>query len=610
MSTPSSKVHPSDEVPTARDDGRRGKAPEATAEGPVPEVRSGKGLRSFTLGTFVFRTEKRCSIEESCKGAVENMGDAKLCKPSVWNTFLASLVSTALVFVGLIVLGTSELGIQNFHKEIWSTLALRCIGWSFLFYIPIHAASVPFLRNFLLWSLQPGQHLKQAFAYQEGDQDPTKKAGLFPYVVHGCWLFIHASFICLPLGEEGHFGLVFIFALANLFMAPVGILSSTVLAPPTISKSYAFRMGPLTVIFPIFGFGIVVGSYIVLRRLIGPFLGFVLPLILSTYEILCTSVVVRVFTSEFVTKQEVREGYLGTNQGIVVSMAICNFHAMAEGARLTLLFVDNLESHDWDIMVPIVSGVLWNVSVRLGALDRFLHIITRGWRTPNNGSRLLRESAYCMGYPRFGAIFALFFARLCLGTPFSLHGPEIQVIGIVLLAEITEDVLSYLLYNIGCNIFPRPRLLTEEAVQELAGQRIKRNSKRKGSKESVGGTSKENVAVVPSPSKNSKDSKHSKDSKGKDELSTTSDRTLLKSTCWKLRVAYDFRFRIDAFEEMPFWAHLLPTAMAQFHTILAMVAFSGGLDFILGFCQKVDFFSYSSAVLWWPVVAFDQLCDR
>ena len=176
-----------------------------------------------------------------------------------------------------------------------------------------------FLRNFLLWSLQPGEHLKHAFAYQEGDQDPAKKAGLFPYVVHGCWLLIHASLICLPLGEEGqlscdsflqlvffgyqaswnqpwchhcllrvsgvfevldfsggfffeavpfmtgpwilrHFGLVFIFALANLLMAPVGILSSTVLAPPTISKSYAFRMGPLTVIFPIFGFGIATGQ--------------------------------------------------------------------------------------------------------------------------------------------------------------------------------------------------------------------------------------------------------------------------------------------------------------------------------------------------------------
>ena len=76
-------------------------------------------------------------------GAVENMGDAKLCKPSVWKTFLASLISTALVFVGLLLLGITELGIQNFQKEVWSTLALRCIGWSFLFYIPIHVASVP-----------------------------------------------------------------------------------------------------------------------------------------------------------------------------------------------------------------------------------------------------------------------------------------------------------------------------------------------------------------------------------------------------------------------------------------------------------------------------------
>ena len=38
-----------------------------------------------------------------------------------------------------------------------------------------------------------------------------------------------------------------------------------------------------------------------------------------------------------VVQREIREGYLGTNQGVVVSMAICNLHAMAEGARLTLL---------------------------------------------------------------------------------------------------------------------------------------------------------------------------------------------------------------------------------------------------------------------------------
>lgn len=87
-------------------------------------------------------------------GAVENMGDAKLCKPSVWKTFLASLISTAFVFVGLLLLGITELGIQNFHKEVWSTLALRCIGWSFLFYIPIHVASVPPLGRIMEKNMQ------------------------------------------------------------------------------------------------------------------------------------------------------------------------------------------------------------------------------------------------------------------------------------------------------------------------------------------------------------------------------------------------------------------------------------------------------------------------
>jgi len=55
-------VHPSDEVPpTARDDGRRGEMEpkaeglerqnraEMPEQGPVPEVKSGKGLRSLAL---------------------------------------------------------------------------------------------------------------------------------------------------------------------------------------------------------------------------------------------------------------------------------------------------------------------------------------------------------------------------------------------------------------------------------------------------------------------------------------------------------------------------------------------------------------------------------
>lgn len=64
-------------------------------------------------------------------------------------------------------------------------------------------------------------------------------------------------------------------------------------------------------------------------------------------------------------------------------------------------------------------------------------------------------------------------------------------------------------------------------------------------------------------------------------------------------MAYDFRFRIEAFDQMPFWGHLLPAAMAQFHTIFAMLIFSNGLDYILG----VFFFFLDGVAHLWPLKA-------
>ena len=74
-----------------------------------------------------------------------------------------------------------------------------------------------------------------------------------------------------------------------------------------------------------------------------------------------------------------------------VSIAICNLHGLAEGARFTLLYVDNL-SGDSGILVPIISGVLWNVLMRIGCMDRLLHVISCKYWRPNNSSKLLRES--------------------------------------------------------------------------------------------------------------------------------------------------------------------------------------------------------------------------
>jgi len=44
-----------------------------------------------------------------------------------------------------------------------------------------------------------------------------------------------------------------------------------------------------------------------------------------------------------------------------------------------------------------------------------------------------------MGYPRFGAMWALILVRLCIGTPFSWDSPELLLMVLVFLSEVVED---------------------------------------------------------------------------------------------------------------------------------------------------------------------------
>ena len=69
---------------------------------------------------------------------------------------------------------------------------------------------------------------------------------------------------------------------------------------------------------------------------------------------------------------------------------------------------------------------------------------------------------------------------------------------------------------------------------------------------------------------------------------------------WKVRVAPDFKFGPKDFGRLPFWAHLMPAALAQFHTIFSLIVMSNGLVFLLGLC---DFKETGRVVglLWWPI---------
>ena len=58
------------------------------------------------------------------------------------------------------------------------------------------------------------------------------------------------------IGTESprYFGLVPIFGLGNIFMVPVGTCASMLFAPPLVSRSYPFKVGPSAILFPIVGF--------------------------------------------------------------------------------------------------------------------------------------------------------------------------------------------------------------------------------------------------------------------------------------------------------------------------------------------------------------------
>ena len=96
-----------------------------------------------------------------------------------------------------------------------------------------------------------------------------------------------AVLIGIHIGQKERFGFIPVYGMGNALAMPIGIWSSVILAP-LVSRSYAFKMAPLTIFFPIFGFLIVVITYTRLRRLLGPQEGLVMPLVLCAYELLGT----------------------------------------------------------------------------------------------------------------------------------------------------------------------------------------------------------------------------------------------------------------------------------------------------------------------------------
>lgn len=510
------------------------------------------------------------------------VGEAKLCLPSARWTLLSSLLASIFMFMGLLAFSFSELGLPGLPLEFGPQLLLRVAGWAFMFYLPIFVVSAPLVRNYAMWALRPEQALSDAWpdSAERGRLRRLLRCCGVPLALNVSWATIWTLLICVPVRDGDHFGMFPVFVLGNVLSLPTGILLVSRLGPAVLSKHYALMTAPSCVFFPIFGFAAVVAGYITLRRIAGVWIGILMPLVLSIYEFLGTILVAKIFMLKFLTKRKVRESYAGTNQGVIVSMAICNLHALAEGARLTLLYVDGFENPSPSILIPIVSGVLWNVLLRIGFMDRCLHLVScQRWK-PNNCSKLLRESGYCMGYPRFGAIGALLLARLCIGTALPGESPRMLLLLGVLLAEVVEDLLSCALWHLNVNLSPSSSSLTASEVEKISRGRLARRLA------SVLPSTDVSLSVSPAPPSR-----------------PVCSSEFLPTIQWKVRVVDDFIYGPEDFGKLPFWAHLLPTALAQFHTILAMIVFSNGPLYILGLCNDLTGGSHEFGVLWWPVAA-------
>ena len=493
----------------------------------------------------------------------ESLGAVQLCLPSAKSTLLASILTSYLTFVGLLCFG--ELGLP-LPRPSWLTISFRFLGWLFVCILPVFAQPLPFVRDFLLWGTSPGH----------GKILPR----WLPWLQRLAALLIFAALTFFPPLFGQPLGFFLVFAIGSILCTVSGALLSFMCGPPLLSFRYAVGVGPIIGALPIFGFGVLVSGYMGLRLVAGVWAGLLMPLLLSGYEFFGTMLAVRLFTKHFVTKQDVREVYAGTNQGLVISVSICCFHSMAEGARLTLLYLDNYSSQDYDFLLPMLVSVLWNVLTRLGCMDRFVSIITAGQIKAQNGTKLLRDAGYCMGYPRFGTAAALLLARTCLGNLLVFNEVEGWLWFCMLGAEVLEDVLGYLLWRAGVDFSPVKRFATEEEVQQMSERTVARRSSCE--------RHSTQLSVVPSASRKSSDSAGA----GPQE-----------SIKWEVRMAYDFKYAPASFGVLPFWAHLLPAAFAQFHTIVAMIVLSNGMTYILGFCRQ----DTENSMLWWPLR--DERCS-
>lgn len=490
-----------------------------------------------------------------------------LSKCSYLDTFRASLVVASVLMAGSVLLGLSEQGVFG-QRE--GQLASRFGSCILLFYYPI-VEGLTEIRCLAL-GIQPKEGLcvlwKPTYsptrwheaAAQRGF--PTRRAALLPVFFHVLLLVSLFCGVCLPLHPEGHsLGLVFVYLVTILgAMLVNGLVQRKVL--PFLDHNYCMRSGMMLAI-SLAGFLIITIACCLLRPHFGGAFGLAMPILATCFEYVGTLAIGRCYNEHYVQHPEVVKKYAATQQSMYPSTCIAFLSASAHSARLTVLLSEALQDPDSDAwMLSLSATLILAVPVRLGYLQKFWHLVSRGRQRFSVYKLMMLKSQYQMGYPRFFAVAAIGLARAILGKPLVPSVRLAWVTFFVLVEEIAEDVLV--------------------AVCEYLGLMAKWDGEQEVKMS----------AVIPT---SETQSNHSSETEIKHISETSRD---VEGHSERKRI---FAYRLDRVHpHLPFWAHFAACSISMYHTILFLFLMGGGTSFVLGICPQEAALGVGRGVLVWP----------
>mmetsp|Transcript_81426 Transcript_81426/g.229322 ORF Transcript_81426/g.229322 Transcript_81426/m.229322 type:complete len:497 (+) Transcript_81426:155-1645(+) len=470
--------------------------------------------------------------------------------------------TSACIFLGLLLLG---LGSRLQHNI--GSLCSRILAWAILFQYPFYFASGSNVRNFIMYGMQP-EGIGETFVYGTWTYQrffELTKSSVKAYQVLFFKLvtfLVSSTLHCIYLGEKYQFP-------GYLLIYPAVLISHMALTNTVIPKlwqpidaEFHRKSGPPTMGAAMVGFFVLTVGFGLAKRHLGQWAGAILPLVLSAYENIGCRIAGQFFLKQFVERGLHKK--LGMTLEILPSLTITYLHCMSQGARPCILVARAAwepDDHWW--MFTLGFGLVFNVSSRTLWIGRCTQLLSGGYWRMDNFQRLLAQAKFQGGYPPFLALFGVGAVRAALGHPWVPNSTVAIVIVGLVVVNILEDILVLALgyFNV------LPLFQTDEPDAEAL----------RASAHAKFGADLDQVVPVHSTAA---------------RLSEAMDLQLL---AWDLQ----YNLRVD-FPELPLWAHVPAVMFSQFNTVMCLIIFGGGINFVLGFCNEPGYGGIGRGILWWP----------